>query len=258
MKTLAKALVYGAVEVATGGRGVARTIGGETIRFPARFSRYYPPDYEPETFRFLRERLHFGNTVIDIGAHIGLFSVVAGRLVGPGGRVFAFEPTPGTREVLERTVALNGFDDRIEVRSEAVAASSGTATFFDTGDPASNANSLVPSTDRHRHELRVATTSLDDFVAARSIAVALVKIDAEGNELDVLRGGENLLREQRSAVALALHPDALRAGGGSLDEVWTLLEELDLSVSLEGRPLDRDSFCSRKELFDVHCVPISR
>ena len=257
MSTFAKSLVYGAVEVVTGGRGVARTIGGELIRFPARFSRYYPSDYEPETFRFFRERLKSGNVVIDIGAHIGLFSVVAARLVGLPGRVFAFEPTPHTRAVLERTVHLNGLADRVEVRGEAVARSSGTAIFFDTGDPGSNANSLVASTDRHRNELRVETTRLDDFVSARSIDVDLLKVDAEGNELDVLRGGEKLLREQRPAIALALHPDALRVAGGSLVEIWALLEELDMFVSLAGQRLDLDAFCSQEELFDVQCIPAS-
>lgn len=257
MSTFAKSLVYGAVEVVTGGRGVARTIGGESIRFPARFSRYYESDYEPETFRFFRERLKGGNVVIDIGAHIGLFSVVAGRLVGAPGRVFAFEPTPSTRDVLERTVQLNGLEDRIEVRGEAVARASGTATFFDTGDPGSNANSLVASTDRHRHELQVGTTSLDDFVKARSIDVDFIKVDAEGNELDVLRGGEKFLREQRPAIALALHPNALRAAGGSLEDIWVVLEELAMHVSLDGKRLLQETFCSKEELFDVHCVPDS-
>jgi FkbM family methyltransferase len=239
MNAFAKSLVYGAVEVMTAGRGVPRRIGGEVIRFPARWSRYYQSDYEPETFRFLRERCGSGNIVLDIGAHVGLFSVVTARLVGPGGRVFSFEPTPGTREILERTVRLNGLGDRIEVRDEAVTGSSGTARFFETGDPGSNA------------------TSIDDFASSRSIVVNCIKIDAEGNELAVLQGGERVLREQRPAIALALHPSALQAAGGSLEQIWRLLEAGGMMVTAGGRPLDEKAFCGREELFDVQCLPVS-
>ncbi len=257
MTSFAKTLVYGAVEVMTAGRGVPRRIGGEVIRFPARWSRYYESDYEPETFRFLREHCGDGDLVLDIGAHVGLFSVVTARLVGTGGRVFSFEPTAGTREILERTVQLNGLGDRIEVRSEAVTRSSGTATFFETGDPGSNANSLVASTNRHRHQIRVETTSIDDFANSRSIGVNCIKIDAEGNELAVLQGGEQILREQQPAIALALHPSALNAAGGSLEEIWALLEKVGMVVTAGGRPLDREAFCAREELFDVQCLPVS-
>ena len=165
MSTFAKSLVFGAVEVVTGGRGIARRIGCEVIRFPARFSRYYEQDYEPETFRFLRERCWEGDVVLDIGAHIGLFTVVAARLVGPTGRVYSFESTPNTRKTLERTVQLNDIADWVHVHGEAVSRVSGTATFFDTGHPGSNANSLVPSTERHRRHLRVETTSISSVGA---------------------------------------------------------------------------------------------
>ena len=142
MSTFAKSLVYGAVEVMTGGRGIARRIGGEVIRFPVRFSRYYEQDYEPETFRFLREHCRKGDVVLDIGAHIGLFTVVTARLVGPTGRVYSFEPTPNTRKTLERTVRLNDIGDWVHVHGEAVSRVSGTATLFDTGDPGSNASAV--------------------------------------------------------------------------------------------------------------------
>ncbi len=256
MSTFAKSLVYGAVEVVTGGRGIARRIGGEVIRFPARFSRYYEQDYEPETFRFLREHCREGDVVLDIGAHIGLFTVVAARLVGPTGHVYSFEPTPNTRKTLERTVQLNDVADWVHIHGEAVSRESGTATFFDTGHPGSNANSLVPSTKQHQRELRVETTSLDDFVAARASRLDVVKIDAEGNELAVLQGGERVLREHRPALALALHPDAVRTAGDSLSEVWALLDALGMRVTLEGIVLEHETFCAKQELFDVHCVPV--
>src|SRR3712207_5734051 len=120
IKSLTKSVVYGALDISTSRRGIKRTIGGEEIRFPARWFRYYEADYEPETFSFLRANLKEGQTALDIGAHIGLFSVVMARLVGASGHVFSFEPTPLTNEVLKETVRLNRCEEIVEVRGEAV------------------------------------------------------------------------------------------------------------------------------------------
>jgi len=240
------------LDLLTARRGVARRIGGETIRFPARFCRYYESDYEPETFAFLRENCRTGDAALDIGAHIGLFSVVIARLVGPSGRVLAFEPTPTTRKVLERTLRLNGLEDRVELRSEAVSSKSGTATFFDTGDLVSNANSLV-ATARHDGEIRVNTVSVDDLVDAGGLSVGCIKIDVEGAELDTLRGAARCLETQRPALALALHPEAIRHSGSSLDAIWALLEKLDIGVRHRGELVDRSWFCRQNDLFDVQC-----
>nr|MBP7476588.1 hypothetical protein [Pyrinomonadaceae bacterium] len=106
--SVVKDLAYKTLDAVTLGRGMSRQINGETIRFPAKWSRYYEDDYEPETFRFFRENLKEGDTVLDIGGHIGLFAVVTARLVGNSGSVFSFEPTPLTRGVMKEVVDLNG------------------------------------------------------------------------------------------------------------------------------------------------------
>ena len=163
-----KDLVYGAIDLCTARRGVNRMIGGESVRFPVRWCRWYATDYEPGTFAFLRAHCGRGDTVIDLGAHLGVFTVVMARLVGPNGHVFSFEPTPQTRRVLEETVRLNGCDTIVEVHGEAVAGATGTAVFYDTGDIVSNANSLV-HTGRSREGLEVPTIRLDDFVAQQDL-----------------------------------------------------------------------------------------
>jgi len=238
----------------TAGRGVPRNINGETIRFPARWSRYYPDDYEAETVAFLRAQLRPGDTALDIGAHLGLFSVLMARWVGPQGRVFSFEPTPSTRAILRRTLRLNHCDDRVEVHAAAVADCTGFASFFDTGDPVSNANSLI-ATSRHRRTMTIPTLSVDDFVAAGTRRIHLMKIDAEGAELAILRGARRTLAEQRPCLSLALHPAALRASGGSLAEVWTLLDEHRFVVHHERQRVEAAWFCQQQELFDVHVTP---
>lgn len=254
MKTLLKSLAYQALDLATAGRGIRRLIGGEQIRFPPRWCRYYAADYEPATFAFLRTHAKPGQTVLDIGAHLGLFTVVLARLVGPAGRVFSFEPTALTRQVLERTVRINGCSSVVEIRAEAVSRATGMAEFHDTGDPGSNANSLI-RTQRSRSSANVPTISLDDFVKSRGIQPGCLKIDVEGAELDLLRGAGDVFMRCRPAVYLSLHPAAIHKGGGSLAEVWELLHRYRMSVRSDGKPLDETVFCQSERLFDVGLLP---
>ena len=250
-----KQAAYKALDMITLGKGVERSIGGESIRFPARWSRYYESDYEPETFRFFRETLKEGDTVLDIGGHIGLFAVVTARLVGEKGKVFSFEPTPFTRAVLQEVVDLNGCSDIVEVRPEAVSAKSGETVFFDTGDDISNANSLV-KTARSKREIPVKLISVDEFVSERNLTVNCLKIDVEGAELDLLRGARKTFLEQRPAARLGLHPPFIVQNGHSLDDIWATLLEYRMSVIFEGKPVEREWFCSQPELFDVDLLPV--
>jgi len=252
--SLIKETAYKVLDTVTLGRGVERTIGGERIRFPARWSRYYEAEYEPETFRFFHEYVKPGDTVLDIGGHIGLFAVVTARLVGLEGKVFSFEPTPFTRGVLQEVVTLNGCDGTVEVRREAVTSQRGELTFFDTGNAISNANSLV-RTDLSKNEIRVPAISVDEFAAERELKVDCLKIDVEGAEFDVLRGARDTFLRERPVARLGLHPAFIVQNGQSLDDIWKLLEEYRLNVVFEGRPATREWFVSQEHLFDVNLLP---
>jgi FkbM family methyltransferase len=219
-----------------------------------RWSRYYESGYEPATFEFLRANCRPGATALDIGAHLGLFSVVLGRLAGPAGKVFSFEPTPFTRSALETTIRLNGLVDRVEVRAEAVARKTGTALFHDTGNVVSNANSLV-ATSRSSAGIEVPTISIDEFSESRGLKVDLLKIDVEGAECAVLQGARQVITGCRPAVNLALHPHSIRAANDSLEEIWELLAEYRMHVTYGGVNVHKKSFCARDDLFDVQLVP---
>jgi FkbM family methyltransferase len=249
-----KQAVYKALDAVTLGRGVARSIGGERIRFPAKWSRYYEAEYEPETFRFFREHVKSGDTVLDIGGHIGLFAVVTARLVGADGKVFSFEPTPFTRNVLQEVVDLNNCSDRVEVRPEAVSSQSGETTFFDTGNEISNANSLV-RTERSKVEIRVPLTTVDDFVNGRSLSVNCLKIDVEGAELDLLSGARETFLRQRPVARLGLHPAFIAQNNQSLSDIWQMLGEYKMRVEFEGALAEKEWFCSQTDLFDVNLLP---
>jgi len=263
MITQAKVALYELVDLCTLRRGIRRVICDEEIRFPPRWSRFYPPDYEPYTFRFVRSHCAAGATVMDIGAHLGLYSVVMARLVGPAGRVYSFEPTPLSRRVLQQTVRINGYAGIVEVRPEAVAGATGKAVFYDTGSPASNANSLV-RTAKSKSGTTLDEVRLDDFVASRGLHVSCLKVDVEGAELDLLRGARQTLLTCRPAVLLSIHPTDIQESGGSLAEIWQLLQECGMSVRLpeelhparsNAEPIASDWFCEQTSPFEVESIP---
>jgi hypothetical protein len=80
--------------------------------------------YEPVETAFVRSMLKSGQNFIDIGANIGWFTMLAARIVGPSGRVYAFEPRPNTCERLRKSVSENGYSN-VEVRQAALGTAPG-------------------------------------------------------------------------------------------------------------------------------------
>ena len=133
--------------------GVNREINGLAIRFPLEFSRFYPSKSEPEKFEFIK-RYAKGNA-LDLGAHIGLYSVLLARQCES---VLCFEPSNLTRVALLKTLEYNNCKN-VEVRSECVAEETGEIDFYDTGSRASNANSIAPIGKR----LTLKSVRIDDL-----------------------------------------------------------------------------------------------
>ncbi|MEI2755994.1 MAG: hypothetical protein V9F46_05990 [Chitinophagaceae bacterium] len=86
-----KNFVYSVLDLITFKKGISRNINGFKIRFTPQWSRYFPSDYEKENYACLKQQLKTGDQVIDIGAHIGHFSVVCSQLVGNEGKIVCFE-----------------------------------------------------------------------------------------------------------------------------------------------------------------------
>lgn len=167
--------------------------------------------YEPEQTRLAVELVRPGATVLDVGAHIGYYTLLFSRLAGPHGRVVAFEPSPRNLPVLRWHVARNGCAN-VRVEAAAVAAETGTARF--TADTGSGTGRLAES-----GTVEVRTIRLDDFVDASGPMPDVLKIDVEGAELAVLRGAARVLREARPAILLSTHgADVHRACIGLLRE----------------------------------------
>jgi FkbM family methyltransferase len=142
----------------------------------------------------------------DIGAHIGFTSLIASRLVGPSGRVEAFEPSPSNRQRLVRSIELNG-SSNVAVHREAIAGQAGTRPFrLHEMSPMSG---LVDGRDDSTIEISCTTL---DHLGQRLPSPDLIKIDTEGSELEVLRGGQQLLATTRPRLIIEFtNPQLVRA-----------------------------------------------
>jgi FkbM family methyltransferase len=203
--------------------------------------------WEPQNAAFLSERMAPGQVVLDVGAHVGHFTILAAARVGSAraGRVLAFEPAPSNLDRLRRNLTLNELGPGVEVLPLALGARPGTATFFDDGDSDGTEFSMVaPRQSGAARAFEATVETLDGICAARGIErVDVVKIDVEGAEVDVLRGAERVLAASPEVTLLIeLHPwvtpprevlAPLAERGYRLYDVKAVADQLTLERALE-------------------------
>ncbi len=166
-----------------------------------------------------------GDTVIDVGAYVGMFSVKASYSVGSTGKVFAVEPSQDNYQYLRRNT------ERLpNVTLVPVALGACTCYGQLTSADASPCHQLTDREDKDTEEVRIET--MDDMVARLEIdKVDFIKIDAEGSELKVLQGATITLRDNRLHVVVAAYHD-LDTGEPELPQVCELLEDAGFKVQV--------------------------
>ena len=153
---------------------------------------YYFRSFDDDIFAFLRRYLQPGQVVVDVGANIGLYSAFAAKRIGPGGRVFSFEPNP---DVFARLQA-NAAGPNIRLLPSAVGPQSGSVGLCLNAD---TAKSSVMRHDAVGPVTEVPCITLDAFLRENlgSRRVDFLKIDVEGFDYDVLAGARECLARQR-------------------------------------------------------------
>jgi FkbM family methyltransferase len=176
---------------------------------------------EQQDLEVFLSMLRPGMTVLDVGANVGMYSLLIARAVGPAGRVHAFEPTPRVATNLRRNVEINKLSN-VEVRQMAVGASNGAATLY--VGPESDRNSIVAKS-ASATEVNVTVVTLDDYIRSHEIqTVDMVKLDIEGGEVDAVRGSKRLLSgDAAPLVMFEINPQALAEAGSSATELRAVL-----------------------------------
>ena len=151
--------------------------------------------------RFLWKYLQPGMTFVDVGAFHGIYSVIAARRLGDRSRVVAFEPSPRDRRRLQLHLRYNGIKSVI-VEPYAVAAEGGEAALNVVVEGYQTMNSLrSPALDHPVQQVMVQTIALDEYLHRNQIdKVDLLKVDAEGAEIQIFNGAKTLLSRLRPTV----------------------------------------------------------
>lgn len=223
----------------------------ETIRWQRSMA---DGSYDREVLDYASTLRLEGATAIDIGAFMGYYTLAFASLVGPGGRVVAFEPNPVSRERLARNLSANPeLAGRISVESACVGEANGFARFslsdgVDSGTASGShvSGTITPEKEEVYvsagfREIRAEAVTLDRFVTRAGITPTLLKIDVEGAEASVLKGALATLDAFKPTILLEVHtPVAMFEVGRLLPrrgyELSPLKFEQDGRVFLAAKP----------------------
>ncbi|MFD6192379.1 FkbM family methyltransferase [Streptomyces sp. NPDC060275] len=188
--------------------------------------------WEPHLTAWLRRRLRPGDGFVDVGANIGVFSVLAARLVGDAGRVVAVEASPDVHRRLVENVRLNALGN-IRALNAAVSDRPRTLTFALASSRNTGANSIVPYDGPVESSFRTEARPLPELLDPPEIATArVIKIDVEGAEGSVVRGLAPMLGALRpdAEIAVEVAPERMARLGDRVDDLLAVMRDAGFHV----------------------------
>jgi FkbM family methyltransferase len=167
--------------------------------------------YETDLFKRLVKK---GMVVVDVGANFGYYTLLAARLVGDEGKVFAFEPDPYNYDLLCRNIEVNGYRNVVPVRKAVFSKSGKMKLFLDKSNL--GAHSLSEANVDKGASITVEATSLDGYFKNTDYKIDFIKMDVQGLEMKVLEGMENTIsRSDNLEIITEFWPTGLRNSGSS-------------------------------------------
>jgi FkbM family methyltransferase len=189
-------------------------------------SRLIHEGFEKEETDYVASVLNKGDIFIDIGTNIGLFSLIASKIVGEEGKVICFEPSPHTYNRLVENVKLNNFKN-IDHRNIGLSNIEGNLVFYISENGHDAWNSFAPSQDgKLEKSIVVPVATLDaEIEKMNKDSIKLIKIDVEGWEKFVLYGGEGLFVNYSPIVMVEFTEENTYNAGYSVYEIYDIMEK---------------------------------
>lgn len=182
-------------------------------------SLIYDGEYEPQTTAVFKALVKPKMKVIDIGANSGYFTLLASKLVGIEGKVWAFEPEQRNFNDLIDNINLNNLKNIIPIK-KAVGDKNGKTVMY-VSDVEPGECSLFPCYPSNRDIVDIEIARLDSVFKG---SVDIIKSDTEGNELGVLLGAEQLLSRGKDVkLILEFFPMGFKAAGYAIKDLWKVL-----------------------------------
>ena len=169
--------------------------------------------YEPVETTLLKKFLQPGQTFVDVGANIGYYTLLAARIVGPKGKVYAFEPDPTNFALLTKNISANGYANVIAV-NQALSSKTGAAKLY--LNPANRGDHRIYDSHDGRPSVEIQMTSLDGYFKKLDKKVHFIKMDVQGAETAALAGMKGLIRKNKGLkLVTEFSPGSLKAFGAN-------------------------------------------
>ncbi|MGH8596558.1 MAG: FkbM family methyltransferase [Gammaproteobacteria bacterium] len=212
-------------------RCAVRAVTGSMLEGWTRDFHFYPFSvqgyYEWRNVAIAAALVSEGDAILEIGANVGTETVCFADLVGPAGRVHAVEPLPSNAAILRHANKLSKHGN-IAVHEIALSNQTGSVEFAAPPEHHSGIGHIAAATGASP-TIRVECAKLDSLIAVIG-RVQLIFMDVEGEEVNVLQGGINFLREFMPPLVLEASPKLLRRAGSELGELYRMLTMLDYTV----------------------------
>lgn len=179
----------------------------------------------------LKQNIHLGNTVLDIGANIGYYTLIMSKLVGSTGKVYAFEPEPKNFEILKKNIELNKLDNVI-LEQKALSNIDGV-TYLQ----------LSKDSGQHRlsdHGVKVESITLDSYFGG---GIDFIKMDAEGSEYKIFKGMKNALKNKNLKIVTEFYFKLLDNPTAFFNDLEERFKLYDIRDNM--KPIDRKEFFSK-------------
>lgn len=184
--------------------------------------------FEPFETEVIKEKIKEGDVVLDIGAHIGYYTLIFAKIVGKKGKVFAFEPSPDNFSLLKKNVEINGYKN-VELIQKAVSNKTGKAKLYLCEDNSGD-NRIYDSHDGRRF-VEIETIRLDDYFKNYTGLINFIKMDTQGAEGKAIKGMTNLIKKNKNIkIVTEFWPFGLKKFGTNPKNYLMLLKNFGFSL----------------------------
>ena len=176
----------------------------------------------------IKKEIHSGDIVVDIGARIGYYTLQFANLVGPTGKVYAFEPEPKNFELLKKNVQINKYDNVVLIQ-KIVSDKDGIVEFFISKFD-SIGNKLFKSNEAGS-SIKIESTTLDEYFKDLKEKIDFIKMDIQGGEGKAILGMKNLLKENKNLkIIQEWWPDALKQNNTNPEDHLKFLQHIGYKI----------------------------
>lgn len=191
-----------------------------------RFTFFLGRYYDAPTQLFMRKYLNRGDNFVDVGANIGMISLLAAYLVGENGTVRSFEPNPRCADRIQALMRLNNLHN-LSILRKAVADEPGSLQLKVPSHTGMGTLGEIPADLAQDYpESFTVEVVRGDYALAENTPIQIMKIDVEGFECKVLAGCENSIRRWQPIILTEVVPEYLRRAGSTPQTMFSLMESL--------------------------------